>query len=138
MLLKWCFNIFTRKMISRNIWVSSCKAVPFRAMLHSVEITEIYSHIVGKYFVKLTFLLKKEVKKELFWRNIFFVRLNFSFFHTVQHTKYSEEITQNSRQKYFVKSAVYCLVISLVKIMHPCYFHEIFAKKKSSSESKVP
>ena len=41
---------------------------------------DLVSHIL----VKVTFLLSKEISKELFWRNISLVRLNFSFYHTVR------------------------------------------------------
>ena len=34
------------------------------------------------YFVKTTFLLTKSLSKYLIWRNMFSVRVNFSFFHT--------------------------------------------------------
>ena len=40
------------------------------------------SHFFGKNFVKTTFLLTKSLSKYLIWRNMFSVRVNFSFFHT--------------------------------------------------------
>ena len=45
------------------------------------------SRIFGKNFVKLTFLLNKLVAKGLIWRNIYLVRENFTFFHTVPQWK---------------------------------------------------
>ena len=51
-------------------------------LVHSVEITEIYSHtFLAK--ISWTQCFTKEVTKELIWQNIFLVRVNFSFFHTV-------------------------------------------------------
>ena len=39
----------------------------------------------------------KEITKELIWRNIFLVRLNFSFFHTV-HCRQKQEIYKKIRE----------------------------------------
>ena len=41
------------------------------------------SQFFGKNFVKPTVLLNKLCTKEMIWRNMFLVRVNFSFYHTV-------------------------------------------------------
>ena len=59
---------------------------PTRRTPHSVEITKNFIHIIfwQKIFVKATLLLMKILKtKQLISLNIFSVRVNFSFFHTV-------------------------------------------------------
>jgi len=62
------------QLISRNFWGKKFKCGNYRNSL---------SCLFDKNFVKATVLLK-EVSKELIWRNIFSVREDFSFFHTVR------------------------------------------------------
>ena len=70
---------------------------PFMKMsfkTHSVEITLRFSltHFWQKSRESNGFT--KEITKELIWRNIFFMRLNFQFFHTVRLPSHSVEITE--------------------------------------------
>ena len=58
----------------------------------------------------------KEINKELIWRNIFLVRLNFSSFHTVCCTQRGKTGNFLSLKIFFIKSTLYK------------FFHEIFAK----------
>ena len=70
-------NIF--KLVNKTTLTKSIK--DSSSSLHSVKITEIYSHTFGKNFVKSMFLLKKLLKN--WFHEINFVRVNLLFFHTV-------------------------------------------------------
>ena len=59
--------------------------------VHSVEITEIYSHTyLSKFRENIIFI--KEITEELIWQNNFSVRVNFAFFHTVKFQLHNVEI----------------------------------------------
>ena len=74
-----------------------------------------FSRKFGKNFVKITVLLNKLLSKELIWRNIFYVRENFSFFHTACSTLWKNEkfslIEKIFRQ---INSLVFYLVKTLL------------------------
>ena len=74
--------------------ISQCVGEPQRG-----NYGNLLSHILGKNFVKITFLNTKES----IWRMSFSLTLNFLFFHTVgtKHLLFLE--------KYFVKS-IYCMI----------------------------
>ena len=75
----------------REISCSTALQIMFFTLRQTISRTQCWnccalvSHIFGKNFVKVT----------LIWRNIFLVRLNFSFFHTAeQRSEFLREITQ--------------------------------------------
>ena len=79
--------------------------------------------LISPYFAKISWNQRfyKEITKELIWRRNFAVRVNFSFFHTVQRDFEKLSFSQNFFCKNSVKST--CILY----YVHKNWFHEIFA-----------